>query len=130
MSDLLDDRPGQAVSYLLSLVLVGASFSGLVCGDQPGDSAAMECCQDDGSRCNMPEKTEDCCSPDRNQENPSALTTSSLSNLGKERAGSDLSVLEYSTPSVPTVAQTTAAPRARGFPERLTNRPLITPLLI
>jgi hypothetical protein len=130
MLHLLDARPGQALSYLLSLVVVGVTFGGLLCESTAGDSTAMECCQDDGSRCNMPEKTEDCCSPNRNQENPTALTTSSSSNSVKQRAGLDLSALEYTAPPVPTVAQTTPAPRARGFPDRLTNRPLIIPLLI
>jgi hypothetical protein len=130
MLHMPDARTGQGLSYILSLVVVGASLSGLLCGGQPGDSAAMECCRKDASRCNMPEKTEDCCRPDRTQENPSELAVSSPSNSVKQRVGLELSALEYSALLVPTVTQRAPVPRARGFPDPLTKQPFIIPLLI
>ena len=57
----------------LVLVLTLSSLAGLVCADGPDEKQAMECCRGDAHHCNMPEKTEDCCKPDRSSQNPASV---------------------------------------------------------
>jgi hypothetical protein len=43
----------------LAVALVGSPLAALDCNDT--SAAAMACCQDKGSECNQPGKTDDCC---------------------------------------------------------------------
>ncbi len=109
------------------LVLVLSSLAGLVCADAD-DMQAMECCRGDAHHCNMPEKTEDCCKPDRTSQNPASLESSFRSSVDVQRA-----------PGAAVVAPVVTAPDAgyrvipfsssRGSPPLLANRPIDIPLL-
>ena len=70
----------------LVLVLALSSLAGLVCAEGPDDSQAMECCRGDAHHCNMPEKTEDCCKPDRSPQNPASVESSGQSSIDIESA--------------------------------------------
>ena len=109
------------------LVLVLSSLAGLVCADSD-DMQAMECCRGDAHHCNMPEKTEDCCKPDRTSQNPASLESSFRSSVDVQRA-----------PGAAVVAPVVTAPDAgyrvipfsssRGSPPLLANQPIDIPLL-
>jgi len=112
----------------LMLVLALSPLAGLVCADGPDEKQAMECCRGDAHHCNMPEKTEDCCKPDRSSQNPASVETSS-------RASVDLESASDTTLVTPVVTLPDAGYRAipfsasRGSPYLLANRPLDVPLL-
>jgi len=112
----------------LVLVLALSSLAGLVCADGPDDQQAMECCRGDAHHCNMPEKTEDCCKPDRSSQNPASVESSVRSSIDIEGAP-DAAVLAHVV-TVPDVDYR-ALPfsSSRGSPPLLTNRPLDIPLL-
>jgi len=103
----------------------------MVCGGEPDDEQAMECCRKDAAaHCNMPEKKEDCCKPDRTGKNPAALEIAAGSPT-KQRIENSLA------PEIPSIVDVlhrpntaTLIPLARGFPERLSREPRILPLLI
>ncbi len=80
------------VGGCLVLVLALSSLAGLVCADGPDDQQAMECCRGDAHHCNMPEKTEDCCKPDRSSQNPASVESSFLSSMNV-KAAPDAAVL-------------------------------------
>ncbi len=114
----------------LVLVLALSSLAGLVCADGPDEKQAMECCRGDAHHCNMPEKTEDCCKPDRSSQNPASVESSF-------RSAVDGNI--KSAPEVAVLAAVVTAPYAgyrvvpfffpRGSPVLLVNRPLDIPLL-
>ncbi len=111
----------------LVLVLALSSLAGLVCADGP-DEQAMECCRGDAHHCNMPEKTEDCCQPDRSSQNPASVESSFLSSMNVKGAP-DAAVL------APVVTAPDAGYRvilfssSRGSPPLPANRPFDIPLL-
>ncbi len=112
----------------LVLVLALSSLAGLVCADGPDEMQAMECCRGDAHHCNMPEKTEDCCKPDRSSENPASVESSF-------RASADVKSAPDAAVVRPVVTAPDAGYRAvpfsfsRGSPLLLANRPLDIPLL-
>lgn len=122
-------RP-HAMSWAIVAALGGSLLSGVVCGGGPEDEQAMACCRKDASHCNMPEKKQDCCKPDRTGQNPAALEIAGSSPT-KQR------IEQNATPEPPSVGLvlhrasiSRPVPLARGFPEPLPREPRITPLLI
>lgn len=115
------------IGWAAVLALASATFDGLLCGGE--DEQAMECCQRDGNHCNMPEKTEDCCKPDRGAENTAGLSVSAGTTIKQE--------LEKAvTPGLPgaglvfhVASITSRIPLATSFLEPLPNVPQFTPLL-
>ena len=122
--------PGHFVSWAIVLALGGSLLNGILCSGGHENQPAMECCRNDAAHCNMPEKNEDCCKPNRGSENPAAFEIAG-SNPKKQR-------IEHSgTPELPTVGLvfhrasiSRPIPLARGFPEPLPKQPRVTPLLI
>ena len=111
---------------MLGLVL--SSLAGLVCADGPNEQQAMECCRGDAHHCNMPEKTEDCCKPDRTSQNPASVEASSRSGFdGRSAAHVALVPPVVTTPDV--VYRVVPLSSSRGSPYELANRPLEIPLL-
>ncbi len=112
----------------LVLVLVLSSMAGLVCADGPDDKQAMECCRGDAHHCNMPEKTEDCCKPDRSSQNPASVESSFRSSTDVKGAP-DAAVLAdvVTVPDVDYRALPFSS--SRGSPALLANRPVDIPLL-
>lgn len=112
----------------LAVVVVVSSMAGLVCADGPDEMAAMECCKGAAHHCNMPEKTEDCCKPDRSSQNPASIESTF-------RATVDMHGTQDIAFLAPAVTQLDAGYRVipffspRGSPVVLVNRPLDIPLL-
>ncbi len=112
----------------LVLVLALSSLAGLVCADGPDDKQAMECCRGDAHHCNMPEKTEDCCKPDRSSQNPASVESSVRTSIDIKGAP-DAAVLAHVV-TVPDVDyRALPLSSSRGSPPLLTNRPVDIPLL-
>jgi len=116
------------VGGCLVLVLASSSLAGLVCAEGGDDSQAMECCRGDAQHCNMPDKTEDCCKPDRSSKNPASVESSLRSSIDIDLAP-DAAVLAQlvTLPDVDYLALPFSS--SRGSPPLLTNRPLDVPLL-
>ncbi len=112
----------------LVLVLVLSSFAGLVCADGPDDKQAMECCRGDAHHCNMPEKTEDCCKPDRSSQNPASVESSVRSS--PDIKGAPDAAVPAHVVTVPDVDyRALPSSSSRGSPPSLANRPIDIPLL-
>jgi hypothetical protein len=118
------------MSWVIVAALAGSLLSGVVCGGGPDEKQAMACCRKDAAHCNMPEKKQDCCKPDRTGQNPAALDIAA-SRPTKQR------LEQNATPALPSVGLvlyratiSRPVPLARGFPEPLSREPRITPLLI
>jgi len=118
------------VGWALVVLFSVSSFGGVVCGAESGDEEAMECCRGDMKDCNMPDKSEDCCRPDRPDENPAVLKA-----VSDKGAVHTILGLEIATPVTPLLSGPMAPkpariPDARGFPDRLTDPALTIALLI
>ena len=112
----------------LVLVLVLSSLAGLVCADGPDDKQAMECCRGDAHHCNMPEKTEDCCKPDRTSQNPASVESPFPSSMDVKGAP-DAAVLAAVVTAPDAGYRVIPFSSSRGSPPLLANQPLDIPLL-
>lgn len=124
-------RRRQPVIWAIVAALSGSLLGGMVCGGEPEDEQAMECCRKDASHCNMPEKKQDCCKPNRTGKNPAAVEIAAGSPTTKQR------IQCHGVPDLPVVgvvfhrgAISGPIPLARGFPDPLAREPRVTPLLI
>jgi hypothetical protein len=113
-------------SLVLGLVL--SSLAGVVCADGPDARQAMECCRGDAHHCNMPEKTEDCCKPDRSSQNPASVDAASRSGFDG-RAAEHVAVVPGVVTTPDVVYRVVPSSSSRGSPYALANRPLDIPLL-
>jgi hypothetical protein len=116
--------------WAIVAALSGSLLGGMVCGGEPEDEQAMACCREDASHCNMPEKKQDCCKPNRTGKNPAALEIAA-SPTTKQR------IECHGVPDSPVVGLvfhrgtiSRPIPLARGFPDPLPREPRVTPLLI
>lgn len=112
----------------LVFALVLSSLAGLVCADGPDDEQAMECCRGDAHHCNMPEKTEDCCKPDRSSQNPASVESSFRSSMDVKGAP-DAAVRADVVTALDGEYRAVPFSSSRGSPPLLANRPLDIPLL-
>lgn len=112
----------------LVLVLGLSSLAGLVCADGPDEQQAMECCRGDAHHCNMPEKTEDCCKPDRSSQNPASVESSFRASIDAKSAP-DVAVLTPAVTAPDAGFRATPFLSSRGSPLLLANRPVDIPLL-
>lgn len=130
MSLARTSRRGDAISWAIVVALGGSLLSGVVCGGGPEDEQAMECCRNDAAHCNMLEKKQDCCKPNRAGQNPAALDIAGSSPTKQRIEHGRTAEL----PSIGVVFHSTSisrpVPRARGFPEPILREPRVTPLLI
>ena len=109
------------------LVLVLSSLAGLVCADTD-DRQAMDCCRGDAHHCNMPDKTEDCCKPDRTSQNPASLDSSFRPSKDVPRA-SGAAILANVATAPDAGYRIIPVSSSRGSPPLLVNQPIDIPLL-
>jgi hypothetical protein len=130
MSSARTFRRRHHIIWAIVAALGGSLLGGVVCGGEPEDEQAMECCRKDGAHCNMPEKKNDCCKPNRTGKNPAAVEIAG-GNPTKQRIENGLTA---QLPSVVAILykpdSATPIPLARGFPEPLARKPRVLPLLI
>ncbi len=112
----------------LVLALALSSLAGLVCADGPDDMQAMDCCRGDANHCNMPEKTEDCCKPDRSAKNPASVESSFRASFDVE-GQPHVAVLANVVTASDITYGVVPFSLSRGSPPFLANRPLDIPLL-
>lgn len=118
----------KGASCFLVLVMALSYLAGVLCGGGPADEAAMECCRKDAHHCNMPEKSNDCCKPDRSGKNPASMASSIAAPTAKMTLDAAVLPAEVSAPSIGfRIARLLPA---RGSPFLLVHRPLDVPLLI
>lgn len=112
------------------IVVVGLVLSSLagVCADGRDDQQVMACCRDDAHHCNMPEKTEDCCKPDRSSQNPASVESSFRASVDVESASDGVVVTTVVTTPDPGYRAIPFS-SSRGSPLLPANRPLDIPLL-
>jgi hypothetical protein len=121
---------GRATSYAVALALLGSTAHGLFCDAGPQDEAAMECCKKDAPHCNQPEKRNDCCKPDRGANTPAALASAAGTVAKPQPENADIAALPSVLFAFSGAEPRAPVPSARGFPARIEDRPLETPLRI
>jgi len=123
----LDKRATAFAVWAIGFALVASPLAASMCGGEPSDEKAMECCKD-MVHCNTPAKADACCNPEGHNQTGDASAAVAVS--AKQKSQTDSAVLS-SQPSVSASVAHLSGMTLRSEPSLTPPRhPLITPLRI